>query len=85
MSNKKTVGKYLGKSILSYMVRSSLGCMVPQTIILLGTSLGGPLSTVERKQSRRFLEYVENNILTQLLSEPTREGGLVCGQRGTCG
>ncbi|GAB0203723.1 hypothetical protein GRJ2_002837900 [Grus japonensis] len=28
----------------------------------------------ERKQSRRFLECVEDNFLTQLVSEPTREG-----------
>jgi len=31
-------------------------------------------NTVERKQSRRFLELVEDNFLTQLVSEPTREG-----------
>ncbi|GAB0209002.1 hypothetical protein GRJ2_003365900 [Grus japonensis] len=31
-------------------------------------------NTVERKQSRRFLECVEDNFLTQLVSEPTREG-----------
>ncbi|KAF1425232.1 hypothetical protein FQV24_0000448, partial [Spheniscus mendiculus] len=31
-------------------------------------------STEERKQSRRFLECVEDNFLTQLVSEPTREG-----------
>ncbi|KAK4819807.1 hypothetical protein QYF61_011601 [Mycteria americana] len=28
----------------------------------------------ERKQSRRFLEYVADTFLTQLMSEPTREG-----------
>ncbi|GAB0208010.1 hypothetical protein GRJ2_003266700 [Grus japonensis] len=33
-------------------------------------------STAERKQSRRFLECVENNFLTQLVSEPTRGGTL---------
>ncbi|GAB0177331.1 mitochondrial enolase superfamily member 1 [Grus japonensis] len=32
-------------------------------------------STAERKQSMRFLECVEENFLTQLVSEPTREGG----------
>ncbi|GAB0183186.1 hypothetical protein GRJ2_000783900 [Grus japonensis] len=31
-------------------------------------------NTMERKQSRRFLECVEDNVLTQLVSEPTREG-----------
>ncbi|KAK4824952.1 hypothetical protein QYF61_021640 [Mycteria americana] len=30
--------------------------------------------TAERKQSRRFLECVEDNLLTQLVSEPMREG-----------
>jgi len=34
------------------------------------------LSTAERKQSRRFLECVEDNFLTQLVSEPTRGGAL---------
>lgn len=29
-------------------------------------------STVERRQSRRFLESVEGNFLTQLVREPTR-------------
>lgn len=31
-------------------------------------------NTAERKQSRRFLDCVEDNFLTQLVSEPTREG-----------
>ncbi|KAK4824398.1 hypothetical protein QYF61_014058 [Mycteria americana] len=31
-------------------------------------------NTAERKQSRRFLERVEDNFLTQLVREPTREG-----------
>ncbi|GAB0210072.1 hypothetical protein GRJ2_003473000 [Grus japonensis] len=31
----------------------------------------------ERKQCRRFLECVEDNFLTQLVSEPTREGVLL--------
>ena len=31
-------------------------------------------NTAERKQSRRFLEYVEDNFLTQLVREPTRGG-----------
>jgi len=31
-------------------------------------------NTAERKQSRRFLEYVEDNFLTQLVSEPSRAG-----------
>ncbi|KAK4821712.1 hypothetical protein QYF61_027784 [Mycteria americana] len=31
-------------------------------------------STAERKESRRFLECVADNFLTQLVSEPTREG-----------
>jgi len=31
-------------------------------------------NTAERKQSRRFLECVEDNFLTQLVNEPTRGG-----------
>jgi len=31
-------------------------------------------NTVERKQSRRFLECVEDNFLTQLVREPTGKG-----------
>jgi len=31
-------------------------------------------NTAERKQSRRFLECVEDNFLTQLISEPIRGG-----------
>jgi len=31
-------------------------------------------NTAERKQSRRFLGYVEDNFLMQLVSEPTSEG-----------
>ena len=31
-------------------------------------------NTAEKKQSRRFLECVEDNFLTQLVSEPTRAG-----------
>ena len=31
-------------------------------------------NAAERKQSRRFLECVEDHFLTQLVSEPTREG-----------
>ena len=31
-------------------------------------------NTVDRKQSRRFLECVEDNLLTQLVRKPTREG-----------
>ncbi|GAB0180200.1 hypothetical protein GRJ2_000485300 [Grus japonensis] len=34
-------------------------------------------NTAERKQSRRFLECVEDNFLTQLVSELTREGALL--------
>ncbi|KAK4827657.1 hypothetical protein QYF61_020429 [Mycteria americana] len=34
-------------------------------------------NTAERKQSRRFLECVEDKFLTQLVSEPTREGALL--------
>jgi len=34
-------------------------------------------NTVDRKQSRRFLECVEDNFLTQLVSKPTREGTLL--------
>ena len=33
-------------------------------------------NTADRKQSRRFLEHVEDNLLTQLVSEQTREGTL---------
>jgi len=34
-------------------------------------------NTAERKQSRRFLECVEDNFLTQLVGEPTRGGTLL--------
>ena len=34
-------------------------------------------STAERDQSWRFLECVADNFLTQLVSEPTREGALL--------
>ncbi|KAK4810498.1 LOW QUALITY PROTEIN: hypothetical protein QYF61_004278 [Mycteria americana] len=34
-------------------------------------------NTAERKQSRRFLECVEDNFLTQLVREPTRGGALL--------
>jgi len=34
-------------------------------------------NTAERKQSRRFLEYVEDDFLTQLVSEPMRGGALL--------
>ncbi|KAJ7405602.1 hypothetical protein WISP_138627 [Willisornis vidua] len=34
-------------------------------------------NTAEKKQSRRFLEYVEDNFLTQLINEPTRGGALL--------
>lgn len=33
--------------------------------------------TTERKQSKRFLECVEDNFLTQLVSEPAKEGTLL--------
>ena len=38
-------------------------------------------NTADRKQSRRFLERVEANFLTQLVSEPTREDA-PCLRRG---
>jgi len=38
-------------------------------------------NTAERKQPRRFLEFVEDNFLTQLVSEPTRRGGRCGGWR----
>jgi len=31
-------------------------------------------NTADRKQSRRFLEHMEENFLTELVSEPTRGG-----------
>ena len=34
-------------------------------------------NTAERDQSRRFLECVGDNFLTQLVREPTREGALL--------
>ena len=34
-------------------------------------------NTAERKQSRRSLEWVENNFLTQLVSEASRDGALM--------
>ncbi|KAK4814312.1 LOW QUALITY PROTEIN: hypothetical protein QYF61_014826 [Mycteria americana] len=46
-------------------------------------------NTAERKQSRRFLEYVEDDFLTQLVSEPTREGNsldlLIVNREGLVG
>jgi len=46
-------------------------------------------NTAGRKQSRKFLECVEDNFLTQLERQPTRKGTLagpaVCEQRSTCG
>ncbi|TRZ06973.1 hypothetical protein HGM15179_020132 [Zosterops borbonicus] len=35
------------------------------------------LNTVEKRQSRRFLECVEESFLTQLVSKPTRSGALI--------
>ncbi|KAK4823640.1 hypothetical protein QYF61_004561 [Mycteria americana] len=37
----------------------------------------GKYNRAERKQSRRFLECVADNFLTQLVSEPAREGALL--------
>jgi len=34
-------------------------------------------NTAERKHSRRFPDSVEDNFLTQLVSEPTRKGALL--------
>jgi len=34
-------------------------------------------NTAERKQSKKFLECMEDNLLTQLVREPTREGALL--------
>lgn len=34
-------------------------------------------NTAVRKQSRRFLDYVKNNLLTQLLNMSTRSGALL--------
>ncbi|PKU41475.1 hypothetical protein llap_8217 [Limosa lapponica baueri] len=34
-------------------------------------------NAVERKESRRILEYVENNFLTQPMSKPTRDDALL--------
>lgn len=31
-------------------------------------------STADRKQSRRFLEYVKDNLVTELVKEPARRG-----------
>ena len=46
-------------------------------------------NTAERKQSRRFLECVADNFLTQLVSEPTREGNpldlLIVNREGLVG
>ncbi|KAJ7408595.1 Glycylpeptide N-tetradecanoyltransferase 2 [Willisornis vidua] len=41
-------------------------------------------NTAERRQSRRFLEYVEDNFLTELVSEPTA-GPVVHKKRGLVG
>lgn len=46
-------------------------------------------SRAERKQSRRFPECVEGNFLTQLVSDPAREGALLelllVNRERTCG
>lgn len=34
-------------------------------------------NTTERKQPRKFLEYVEDNFLTQLVNEPSRGGAML--------
>jgi len=34
-------------------------------------------STVEKKQSKRFMDCVEDDFLTELMGEPTREGALL--------
>ncbi|KAK4830698.1 LOW QUALITY PROTEIN: hypothetical protein QYF61_012867 [Mycteria americana] len=50
----------------------------PLALVLVGDfnlpDLCWKYNTAERKQSRRFLECVADNFLTQLVSEPTREG-----------
>ena len=47
------------------------------TLVLVGYSnlpdVCWKYNTAERKQSRKFLECVEDNFLTQLVSDPTRE------------
>ncbi|KAJ7428451.1 hypothetical protein WISP_01229 [Willisornis vidua] len=35
------------------------------------------LNTAEKRQSRRFLKWIEDNFLLQLVNEPTRGGGLL--------
>ena len=34
-------------------------------------------NTVQKKQSRRFLEYMEGNFLTQLVRKPIRKGNQI--------
>ncbi|GAB0210066.1 hypothetical protein GRJ2_003472400 [Grus japonensis] len=43
-------------------------------LVLMGDFNLPERQIAERKQSRRFLECVEDNFLTQLVGEPTREG-----------
>ena len=50
-------------------------------IVLVGdfnlTDICWDHNTAEKKQSRKFLEYMEDKFLIQLVSEPTREGALL--------
>ncbi|KAK4815580.1 hypothetical protein QYF61_004097 [Mycteria americana] len=53
----------------------------PLALVLVGdfnlTDICWKYNTAERKQSRRFLECVAENFLTQLVSKPMREGALL--------
>ncbi|KAJ7414786.1 rna-directed dna polymerase from mobile element jockey-like [Pitangus sulphuratus] len=45
-------------------------------LVLMG-GFNWKYNTAEKKQSRRFLECVQDNFLTQLVRKPTREGALL--------
>ncbi|PKU39519.1 rna-directed dna polymerase from mobile element jockey-like [Limosa lapponica baueri] len=51
--------------------------MIYRTPGLLATDISWEYNMAEREQSRRFLECVEDNFLTQLVSELTRESALL--------
>jgi len=54
--------------------------LVTENTVWWGTStsqMSAGKTTQQRKQSRRSLEWVEDNFLTQLISEATRDGALL--------
>ncbi|KAJ7422828.1 rna-directed dna polymerase from mobile element jockey-like [Pitangus sulphuratus] len=53
-------------------VSQALALVLVEDFYLMGVCW--KLNTAEKRQSRRFLECVEDNFLTQLVSEPSRSG-----------